>query len=99
MWVLDHQDDIDADFLAIYGIDLEQADVSAPRYFALAHRLTAYQGVMAARVDQEQDQTSSTTTRTSSTQPAPQGGGENREVSLTAFRVMFPGIVSGGASG
>jgi hypothetical protein len=99
MWVLDHQDDIDADFLAIYGIDLEQADVSAPRYFALVHRLTAYQGVMAARVDQEQDQTSSTTTRTSSTQPAPQGGGENREVSLTAFRVMFPGIVSGGASG
>jgi hypothetical protein len=99
MWVLDHQDDIDADFLAIYGIDLEQADVSAPRYFALVHRLTAYQGVMAARVDQEQDQTSSTTTRTSSTQPAPQGGGENREVSLTAFRVMFPGIVSGGSAG
>lgn len=54
---------------------------------------------MAARVDQEQDRTSSTTTRTSSTQPAQQGGGENREVSLTAFRVMFPGIVSGGSSG
>jgi hypothetical protein len=91
--------DLDADFLAIYGIDLEQADVSAPRYFALAHRLTAYQGVMTARVDQEQDQSSSTTTRTSSTQPAQQGGGENREVSLTAFRVMFPGIVSGGSAG
>lgn len=98
MWVLDHQDDIDADFLAIYGIDLEQADVSAPRYFALIHRLTAYQGVMAARVEEEreeQDQ-SSTTTRTSSIQPAQQGGGETKEVSLTAFRVMFPGIVSGG---
>jgi hypothetical protein len=98
MWVLDHQDDIDADFLAIYGIDLEQADVSAPRYFALVHRLTAYQGVMAARVEEERDEQdqNSTTTRTSSTQPARQGGGENREVSLTAFRVMFPGIVSGG---
>lgn len=97
MWVLDHQDDIDADFLAIYGIDLEQADVAAPRYFALVHRLTAYQGVMAARVEEERDgQDRTTSTRTSSTQPAQQGGGENREVSLTAFRVMFPGIVSGG---
>jgi hypothetical protein len=102
MWVLDHQDDIDADFLAIYGIDLEQADVSAPRYFALAHRLPAYQGVMAARVEEErdeQDQSSSTTTRTSSTQPAQQGGSGTKEVSLTAFRVMFPGIVSGGSAG
>jgi hypothetical protein len=100
LWVLDHLEDLDADFLAIYGIDLEQADVSARRYFALAHRLTAYQGVMAARVDEERERpTSSTTTRTSSTQPAQQGGGENREVSLTAFRVMFPGIVSGGSAG
>jgi hypothetical protein len=102
MWVLDHLDDLDADFLAIYGIDLEQADVSGRRYFALAQRLTAYQGVMAARVDQERDEqdgTSSTTTRTSSTQPAQQGGGGTKEVSLTAFRVMFPGIVSGGSTG
>jgi hypothetical protein len=96
LWVLDHEADLDADFLAIYGIDLEQADVSAPRYFALAHRLTAYQGVMAARVDDERDRPSSTTTRTQAAPPARQGGGENREVSLTAFRVMFPGIVSGG---
>lgn len=102
VWILDHLADLDADFLAIYGIDLDEREISAPRYFALAHRLTAYQGVMAARVEEErdeQDQTSSTTTRTSSTQPAQQGGGENREVSLTAFRVMFPGIVSGGSAG
>ncbi|MFF4346813.1 hypothetical protein [Streptomyces sp. NPDC001530] len=99
MWVLDHEDDLDADFLAIYGIDLREQEVDGPRYFALAHRLTAYQGVMAARVDQEQDRTSSTTTRTSRTQPAQQGGSETKEVSLTAFRVMFPGIVSGGAGG
>jgi hypothetical protein len=98
MWVLDHQDDIDADFLAIYGIDLDEREISAPRYFALIHRLTAYQGVMAARVEEEQEQ-SSTTTRTSSTQPAQQGGSGTKEVSLTAFRVMFPGIVSGGSAG
>jgi len=99
LWVLDHLEDLDADFLAIYGIDLEQVEISGPRYFHLAHRLTAYQGVMAARVDEEQDRSDTTTTRTSSTQPAQQGGGETKEVSLTAFRVMFPGIVSGGGAG
>lgn len=96
LWVLDHLEDLDADFLAIYGIDLEQADVSSRRYFHLAHRLTAYQGVMAARVDEERERPTSTTTRTSSTQPAQQDRGGSKEVSLTAFRVMFPGIVSGG---
>jgi hypothetical protein len=98
IWVLDHEADIDADFLAIYGIDLEQADaMTAPRYFALAHRLTAYQGVMAARVEEEREQpppSSSTPTRTSST-PAPErGGSEAVEVSLTQFRAMYPGWVS-----
>jgi hypothetical protein len=98
-WVLDHQEDIDADFLAIYGIDLLEQEVSGPRYFALAYRLAAYQGVLAARVDEERDQTSSTTTRTHDAPPPRQGSSENREVSLTAFRVMFPGIVSGGSAG
>ncbi len=101
IWVLDHQADLDADFLAVYGIDLEQVDISAPRYFALAHRATAYSGVMAARAEEEreQQQPSSSTTRTRSDAPPQQGGGETKEVSLTAFRVMFPGIVSGGSAG
>lgn len=95
-WVLDHLDDLDADFLAIYHLDLEQAEISAPRYFALAYRLPAYQGVMAARVDEEredQPQRSSTPTRT---QPAPtgRGSGETTEVSLTQFRMQFPDLVS-----
>lgn len=98
-WVLNHLDDIDADFLAIYGIDLEQADaISARRYFALAHRLTAYQGVMAARVEEEREDrptTSSTPTRTSTTaEPTRRGTSETTEVSLTAFRAQFPGLVS-----
>jgi hypothetical protein len=97
MWVLAHEADIDADFLAIYGIDLEQVDLTGPRYFALAYRLTAYQGVMAARVDEEQDrpQARSTPTRTSTT-AAPEGRGtsEATEVSLTQFRAKFPGLVS-----
>ncbi|WP_435279342.1 hypothetical protein [Streptomyces sp. 1222.5] len=103
MWVLDHEDDIDADFLAIYHLDLEQDEVSSRRYFALAYRLTAYQGVMAARVDEEdggrRPATSSTPTRTSSTAaPAGRGDSETAEVSLTQFRAKFPGLVSVGGS-
>lgn len=103
MWVLNHDADIDADFLAVYGIDLYEQEVSGPRYFALAHRLTAYQGVMAARVEEEsEDQPASNTpTRTSDTAaPAGRGSSETTEVSLTQFRAQFPGLVSvGGTEG
>ena len=98
LWVFDHQDDLDADFLAIYGIDLDRDEITARRYFALAHRLTAYTGVMAARAEaerEEQEPTRTTSTRTSST-PAPARDNETSEVSLTAFRMQFPGLVSMG---
>ncbi|MFF8482323.1 hypothetical protein [Streptomyces antibioticus] len=101
LWVLDHLDDLDADFLAIYGIDLEQQELSARRYFALAHRLPAYQGVMAARTEAEREHRepphSTTPTRTSST-PA-RGRGDVTELSLTQFRAKFPGLVSVGQGG
>ncbi|MFI2761403.1 hypothetical protein ACH5A3_21415 [Streptomyces echinatus] len=103
MWVLDHEEDVDADFLAIYGIDLLEQEVSGRRYFALAHRLTAYTGVMAARVEEERESrpsTSSTPTRTSTAAPAGRGDSETTEVSLTQFRAQFPGLVSvGGTEG
>jgi hypothetical protein len=97
MWVLDHEADIYADFLAIYGINLREQEVSGPDYFALAHRLTAYQGVMAARVEEEREERepSRTPTRTNTTAaPAQRGTNEVSEVSLTQFRAKFPGLVS-----
>lgn len=96
-WVLDHLDDLDADFLAIYGIDLEDTELSARRYFALAQRLPAYQGVMAARIEAEQEATqpdSNTPTRTSSTPAPARGDSSVTELSLTQFRAKFPGLVS-----
>lgn len=96
-WTLDHQDDIDADFLAIYGLDLYEQEIAGPRYFALAHRLTAYTGVMAARIEEERGQTTErpTPTRTQDTAPPTrQSGSETAEVSLTQFRAKFPGWVS-----
>ena len=100
MWVLNYQDDIDADFLAIYGIDLLEQEISARRYFALAYRLTAYQGVMAARAEEGREDrpaARSTPTRTSETAaPASTERGNSgvHEVSLTQFRAQFPGLVS-----
>jgi len=105
LWVLDHQEDIDADFLAIYGLDLEQDEISARRYFALAYRLTAYQGVMAARAEEERDEqpaARTNPTRTSDTAapaPAERGTSETSTVSLTQFRAQFPGLVSGAQGG
>lgn len=56
---------------------------------------------MAARVEaerEEQEPTRTTSTRTSST-PAPARDNETSEVSLTAFRMQFPGLVSMGEAG
>jgi hypothetical protein len=54
-WVLVYADDLDADFLAHYGIDLEEDDISARRYLALAQRTFAYSGVMSARADAQRE--------------------------------------------
>jgi hypothetical protein len=74
--------------------------MDGPRYFALAYRLTAYQGVMAARAEEEredqQTRNSATPTRTSSA-PAPRrDDSSTTELSLTQFRAQFPGLVSMG---
>jgi hypothetical protein len=95
MWVLEHERDIDADFLAIYGIDLREQEVDGPRYFALAYRLTAYQGVMAALAEEErEDQPTSTTPTRTQAAPTGRAPSETAEVSLTQFRAKFPGLVS-----
>lgn len=99
MWVLDHQEDIDADFLAIYGIDLEVCDMSGPRYLALAHRLTAYQGVMAARVEEERQESEQASAPPPAPTALPQRLDGSTEISLTAFQFKFPGVVSMASSG
>ncbi|MFM9635982.1 hypothetical protein [Streptomyces turgidiscabies] len=93
-WVLDYLDDLDADFLAIYGIDLTHTEISSRRYFALAQRLTAYSGVMAARLEAERDDRPATSTRTSSTPATSRDDSSVTELSLTQFRAKFPHLVS-----
>lgn len=48
-WVLSHLDDLDADFRVFYRIDDMLIQLDGPRFFKLAQRVGAYQGVMAAR--------------------------------------------------
>lgn len=91
-WVLDHQADLDADFLAFFGIDLDQDDITGPRYYALAHRVSAYGGVMSARIEEQRDQQEPAPASTSSS-PARQTTGD-RHMELVAFRAIFPGMVS-----
>jgi hypothetical protein len=58
VWLLDHLDDLDADFRVFYritGIGEEIfGDLSGPRFFALAFRTIHYRGVMRDRVMSEQ---------------------------------------------
>jgi hypothetical protein len=57
MWVLDHMDDLGADFLVFYRVeDIES--LTGPRFLSLALRVFAYQGVMAARAMAQQETTS-----------------------------------------
>jgi hypothetical protein len=53
--VLDHLADLASDFSAIHGIR-DMLALPGPVFFSLAYRLSAYQGVMAARAaEQEAD--------------------------------------------
>jgi hypothetical protein len=51
IWTLDHLHDLEADFLAFYRMaPVDVLALSGPRFLALAYRLPAYSGVMAARM-------------------------------------------------
>jgi hypothetical protein len=58
-WVSDHIADLEADFLAHFGIE-DMLDVPGPRFLRLAMRTVAFRGVMRARaqalVDAEQQE-------------------------------------------
>lgn len=58
VWVLEYLDDIDADFLAVYRIDLRDpaTRISGPTFFARASRLFSYRGAMRERLLVEQEE-------------------------------------------
>lgn len=54
MWVVDYLDDIESDFSVFHRVD-DVWSMSGPRFFKLAWRLPAYQGVMQARAVAESE--------------------------------------------
>lgn len=56
-WVLDHLEDLESDFSAIHGIR-DMYSLPGPQFFSLAMRMSAYRGVMAARVAEIQERES-----------------------------------------
>lgn len=80
---MDHLDDLDADFRVFYRID-DMGSVPGPRFLALAMRVFAYQGVMAARAAERQE-TAGTT----------QHGTEVRQVESTRAAVTADPVLSG----
>ncbi|GAA0705395.1 hypothetical protein GCM10010193_70580 [Kitasatospora atroaurantiaca] len=91
-WVLDHLDDLHADFRVFYGIDLDaEPELSGPRFFSYAQRVAVYGGVIAARIEEarEEQQPAAPVAR-----PAVQQQSDRQHVELAAFRLAFPGLVS-----
>lgn len=85
--MLDYLDDLDADFRVFYRVD-DIERLPGPRFMALALRVAAYQGVMAARMAEQQGSNSD--------------GGEVRQVEATRGAVQadpaLGSLVSWGAA-
>ncbi|MER7814549.1 hypothetical protein [Streptomyces sp. NPDC096153] len=85
---------MDADFLAIYGIDLEEDDITARRYFSLAHRLPAFQGVLAARVEAEREASEPSTSDASSSRSSTTSSAPAQQYqSVEALAARHPGEI------
>lgn len=55
-WVLNYLDDLEADFRVFYRMEpAEILALSGPHFLALAYRIPAYQGVMAARLAEQEE--------------------------------------------
>jgi hypothetical protein len=97
-WVIGHEDDLRADFLHIWGIDLDRDCPPAARFFSLARRTFAYSGVMAARVAEEDRRREARpvgrpAALASQTHRAGHAGNGVQEVSLEQLQRMHPDLI------
>lgn len=54
MWVLDHLDDLETDFRVFYRID-DFEQIPSTQFLKYAYRVSAYNGVVAAKMMQQQE--------------------------------------------
>jgi hypothetical protein len=74
-------------------------DVDGPRFFSLARRTFAFEGVMQARARREEDTPRRTPARPAATPPQQVAGSASNVVELAAFKATFPGLVSHNTEG
>lgn len=99
-WVTEHLGDLEADFMAFYGVD-DMLALDGPRWLRLATRTVAYQGVMLARaqslMDAESQGSAPVGPVASSAATSHSGGGDVIEVDATpemvASRPELAGLI------
>lgn len=93
--MIDHVEDLHADFLAFYGIDIHRdTELTGPEFFSLARRTFAFEGVMAARWRNEEGGGHQAPERYEPVEQQAVAGRQDADVvDLAQFRVMFPGVV------
>lgn len=91
-WIPYYLADLRADFWRFFGIDLQDCDLDSRSFVELAQRVSAYSGVMSARVEEAREggQGSAPAAR------APSGGGQPgvQQMDVASFRLAFPGVLS-----
>jgi hypothetical protein len=96
-WVLDYLPDLEADFLAFYGVD-DMLALPGPRFLRLASRTVAYEGVMRARAQalMDAEQAEDTHIARSSGRPAAPAGGLGEVTSQSVLAAGLGDVISFG---
>jgi hypothetical protein len=85
MWVVDHLADLESDFAVFHRVD-DPLSLAGPEFFRKAYRLSAYSGVLAARVEATRERSAPATT-------SPRGREKTEHVPLSRFRAMHPDLI------
>ena len=99
MWVLDHLADIESDLSRFHRID-DLHDLDGPKFFRLIWRLSAYGGVMAMRLQDQQFVAEPAPAPAPAPTPTPRPAIERRTPSrgtaaksVPAFMAQHPGLI------
>lgn len=95
LWVTNHMEDLESDFSAIHRVD-EMLELPSVKFFKFASRIFAYEGVMAARAEEQRRKpgrgnASNRHVSTSTTNKA--GAGERKTVPVRSLASMANGEV------
>jgi len=104
MWVVDHLADLESDFSVFHRID-NLHTLDGPRFFRLALRIFAYDGVMSARLAAQTENTDTDTTALAPSSgpgsvdaalagPIPEGGRTRRgDLDVDDLAAIAPGLI------